>query len=169
MVIQSGQRTQFDKVRSRSDQPLQPCFASASSSPRPSLVKQDRALCDEATKALRVLVVEDDAMIATLLALLLKGMGHQVCAIEDTEQGAVAAAARLRPDLMIVDRCLIDGDGVSAVEEVCRSGFVPHVFLSGAPLGIESLQLGSVVLQKPFFDGDLRRAMERALAPLAAA
>ncbi|MEO8924814.1 MAG: response regulator [Caldimonas sp.] len=116
-----------------------------------------------------MLVVEDDAVIGTLLALLLEGMGHQVCAIEDTEQGTVAAAARYKPDLMIVDRWLIDGDGVSAVDEVCRTGFVPHLFLSGAPIGIETLQPGAVVLQKPFFDGDLRRAMERALATPAAA
>ncbi|MDQ2861886.1 MAG: response regulator [Pseudomonadota bacterium] len=123
---------------------------------------------DEATKALRVLVVEDDAMISALLALLLEEMGHQVCAIEDTEQGAVAAAARLRPDLMIVDHRLIDGDGVSAVDKVCRTGFVPHLFLSGAALEIETLRPGAVVLQKPFVDGDLCRAIERALAPLAA-
>ena len=36
-------------------------------------------------KALRVMVVEDDGMIAMLLAEVLTGMGHDVCAIEATE------------------------------------------------------------------------------------
>lgn len=35
-------------------------------------------------KALRTLIVEDDAMIATLMADILAGIGHDVCAIEAT-------------------------------------------------------------------------------------
>jgi CheY-like chemotaxis protein len=54
-------------------------------------------------KALRILVVEDDAMIAMLLADMFAAMGHDVCAIERTEAGAVAAATLCKPDLMIVD------------------------------------------------------------------
>ncbi len=57
--------------------------------------------------ALRVLVVEDEAIIAMLFADLLVAMGHEVCAIEATEAGAVAAAVRCRPDLMIVDAHLL--------------------------------------------------------------
>ena len=54
-------------------------------------------------KALRVLIVEDEAMIAMMLAEVLRELGHEVCATEATEAGAVAAAARHKPDLMIVD------------------------------------------------------------------
>src|ERR1700719_4544619 len=54
-------------------------------------------------KALRVLVIEDDALIAMLLSELLAGMGHDVCATAATEADAVTAATRHRPDLMIVD------------------------------------------------------------------
>ena len=53
-------------------------------------------------KAPRVLVVEDDAMIGVLLGEMLEGMGYDVCGIEATEADAVTAAARFRPDLMIV-------------------------------------------------------------------
>ena len=113
--------------------------------------------------ALRILVVEDEAIVAMLFADLLVAMGHEVCAIEATEAGAIAAAVRCRPDLMIVDAHLLEGSGASAIAAILRAGFVPHVFISGDPLGAQPRTLGSVVLQKPFRESDLVRAMESAL------
>jgi DNA-binding response OmpR family regulator len=114
-------------------------------------------------KALRVLVVEDDAMIADLLAEMLEALGHDVCAIEATEAAAVTAAARYRPDLMIVDARLGTGSGVSAVEEILRTGFVPHLFFSGNISKVKTLRPGAVVLQKPFRQAELTLAIQRAL------
>jgi DNA-binding response OmpR family regulator len=114
-------------------------------------------------KALRVLVVEDDALIGMLFADTLAAMGYDVCAIEATEADAVAAAARYKPDLMIVDAQLRDGSGVSAVEEILRTGWVPHVFVSGETSGIQALRPGAIAIQKPFRDVDLNRAIQRAL------
>jgi DNA-binding response OmpR family regulator len=82
-------------------------------------------------KALRVLIIEDDALIAMLLAELLAGMGHDVCASAATEAEAVISATRYGPDLMIVDAGLGRGSGVSAVEEILRAGPLAHVFISG--------------------------------------
>ena len=82
-------------------------------------------------KALRVLVVEGDALIGLLLSELLAGMGHKVCAIAATEADAVSAAIRNRPDLMIVDAGLGRGSGISAVDEILRRGSLAHVFISG--------------------------------------
>jgi CheY-like chemotaxis protein len=115
-------------------------------------------------KALRVLVVEDEALIGAFLAELLEGMGHGVCAVERTEADAVTAAARFGPDLMIVDAHLRDGSGVAAVEQILRTGFVPHVFISGDTLLNEILNPAAVVLRKPFADVELARAIQRALA-----
>ena len=119
--------------------------------------------------ALRVLVVEDEAIIAMLFADLLVAMGHEVCAVEATEAGAIAAAIRCRPDLMIVDAHLMEGNGTSAVAAILRAGFVPHVFVSGDPLREPPLALGSVVLQKPFRESDLVRAIQSALGAKVAA
>jgi len=116
------------------------------------------------TKVLRVLVVEDEAFIAMLYADLLVDMGHVVCAIETTEADAVAAAARHKPDLMIVDAGLRDGSGMSAVTEILRSGFVPHVFVTGNDRAVQASRPDAVVLQKPFRDPDLARAIQRALS-----
>src|SRR6185312_15079620 len=101
-------------------------------------------------KALRVLVVEDDAVIGMLLSETLAAMGHDVCAIVTTEAEAVTAAAQHKPDLMIVDERLGDGSGISAVEEILRSRFVPHVFASGDILRVQALRPGAVLIQKPF-------------------
>ena len=45
-----------------------------------------------------------------LLADMLEGMGHEVCATENTQAGAIAAAARHKADLLIVDAGLIEGE-----------------------------------------------------------
>ncbi|MFN0194777.1 MAG: response regulator [Aestuariivirga sp.] len=114
--------------------------------------------------ALSVMVVEDDALIGMLLSDMLTGLGHVVCAVERGEAGAVAAATRFQPDLMIVDAHLGDGSGVSAVETILRSRFVPHVFVTGDRLGTLQHRPGDVVLEKPFRERDLIRAIEHALA-----
>jgi two-component system, response regulator PdtaR len=119
-------------------------------------------------KALRVLVVEDDAMIGMLLADVCAGMGYDVCPIEATEAGAVGAAARYRPDLMIVDARLGDQSGVSAVEEILRTGFIPHIFISGDTSMVQALKAGAVAISKPFDESDLVRAIQRALGAAAA-
>lgn len=113
--------------------------------------------------ALRILLVEDDALLAAMFAEVLVGMGHEVCAIESVESEAVAAAARCRPDLMIVDAGLSNGSGVSAVDEILRDGFIPHVFASGSASRIRALRPDAVVLEKPFDEADLAPAIERAM------
>ena len=120
-------------------------------------------LVNKPMTALRILIVEDEAIVAMLFADLLVAMGYEVCAIEATEAGAVAAAVRYKPDLMIVDVHLMDGNGASAVAAILRAGFVPHVFVSGDSLRERPFAPGSVVLQKPFRESDLVRAIESAL------
>ena len=118
----------------------------------------------ELMKALRVLVIEDDALIAMLLSELLAGMGHDVCATAATEADAVIAATRHRPDLMIVDARLGGGSGVSAVEEILRAGPVAHLFISGDAEKVQTRQPGAVVVRKPFRKAELARAIDMALA-----
>jgi two-component system, response regulator PdtaR len=119
-------------------------------------------------KALRVLIVEDDALIAMLLAQLLAGMGHDICATADTETAAVIAANQHRPDLMIVDAGLGRGSGVAAVEEILRAGPLAHVFISGDARRVQTLRPGAVVVRKPFRQAELDRAIEIALDAAAA-
>jgi CheY-like chemotaxis protein len=119
-------------------------------------------------KVLHVLLVEDDAIIGELLAEMLEEIGYHVCAIATTEADAVTAAARYRPDLIIADARLGNGSGVSAVEEILRTGHVPHLFISGNVSRVKTLRPDAVALRKPFDKAELMRAIQRALdiAPL---
>jgi len=114
--------------------------------------------------ALRALIVEDDAMIAGLLAETLEGLGHGVCAVETNVARAVAAASRWRPDLMIVDVGLGEASGIAAVKEILSSSFVPCVFVTGGALSGLSLGPDTVLIRKPFRVSDLDQAIQRALS-----
>lgn len=113
--------------------------------------------------AQRVLVIEDDGIIGMLYEDLLAEMGHGMCAIAMTGSQAVAAATKHKPDLIIADASLRDGNGVDAVKEILRSRFVPHLFVSGDPSGVRNLMPGAIIVQKPFLDSDLSRAIQKAL------
>lgn len=118
---------------------------------------------------LRVLIVEDDALVVMLLAELLAEMGHEVCGSVSTEADAVAFALRHRPDLMIVDAALAKGSGISVIEEICRGGApVAHLFLSGDPGKIRARRPLAVVVGKPFRKAQLAKAIDDALAAVAA-
>jgi DNA-binding response OmpR family regulator len=58
----------------------------------------------------RILVVEDNLDQARMLATLIRLMGHEV-RCEDNGAAAIAAARRLRPDLVLLDLGLPGGDG----------------------------------------------------------
>jgi len=115
-------------------------------------------------KAARVLVIEDDLMIGALLGEMLTDMGHGVCAIETNEAGAVTAALRCHPDLMIVDVRLGAGSGIRATDVILQGGPVPHVFVSGDISGVMANRPKAVAIQKPFRAAELARAIQRVLA-----
>lgn len=117
-----------------------------------------------AMETLRVLVAEDDGIVALLLAELLAGMGHEVCATVATERETVTAAAYYRPDLMIVDAGLGRGSGISAVEAILRTRAIAHVFVSGDAERVRLRQPDAIVVRKPFREAELARAIDTALA-----
>jgi len=70
---------------------------------------------------MRVLVVEDERKVAGFLQRGLSEEGHVVDVASDLEQ-ARAALGEADYDLLLVDRMLPDGDGLSVVREMRRSG-----------------------------------------------
>ena len=115
-------------------------------------------------KMLRVMIVEDEAVIGLLLKETILGLGHSVCAIVGTEALAVTEAERCQPDLMIVDAGLRVGNGLAAIDIIAKSRHVPHIFITGNGQKVRTLRPGAIVLEKPFFTPDLVDAIERALA-----
>lgn len=108
-------------------------------------------------KRLRILLVEDDVVISTLIIELLAEMGHDVCATARTELEAVAAAERHAPDLMIVDVVLHVGGGVAAMDAILRRSAMPHIFMTGGSR--QSIPTGATVLYKPFGAAGLAAAL----------
>jgi CheY-like chemotaxis protein len=115
-------------------------------------------------KPLRILVVEDDGIIGFLLGQTLEGMGYEICGIENNEAGAIAAAKRCRPDLMIIDEHLGRGSGLAVIDNVLQDGPMPYVFVSGDTSRIRMMKPLAIVLEKPYFEIDLGQAIWRALA-----
>jgi CheY-like chemotaxis protein len=122
----------------------------------------------EEMKPLRILVVEDDAMVGMVLAELLETLGHSVCAIATTEADAVAAALAFAPDMLIVDVKLRSGSGLRALDRIQVGHLVAHVFVCGDAARIRTLRPASMVIQKPYFEQDLTNAMQRAFDAAAA-
>ncbi len=69
---------------------------------------------------MRILVVEDEPKIAGFLQRGLTGEGHRVELATDVASARMAARAE-RFDLLLVDRMLPDGDGLTLVRELRRS------------------------------------------------
>jgi DNA-binding response OmpR family regulator len=127
------------------------------------LVNRRRGGKIQAMRALRILLVEDDSMIGMFLGMTIEQMGHEVCAVETTEAGAVDAAERLQPDLMIVDTGLKTGDGVTAVERILGQRVVRFMFSSGDLTKVRARFPNAVMIQKPYNDTELARAIGTAM------
>lgn len=115
------------------------------------------------TQCLRIVIVEDDALIGRYLDDLLSGMGHDVRAIARTEAEAVAAASQHLPELMIVDGNLRTGSGVSAMREILGQSFVPHFYVTGNALAIAQAVDDAIIITKPFNLRDLESGIAKAL------
>ena len=115
------------------------------------------------TRSLRLVIVEDDALIGMYLNDLLSGMGHDVRTVARTEAEAVAAALEHQPELMLVDGMLRLGSGVSAMRQILARGFVPHFYVTGNDLEIAKAVGDAIIITKPFNLRELEGAIARAL------
>jgi two-component system KDP operon response regulator KdpE len=77
----------------------------------------------------RILIVDDDRQLLRALRITLAARGYDV-SIEADGTGGLAAASRIRPDLLIVDLGLPDIDGVAVVEALRGWSTAPIIVLS---------------------------------------
>jgi two-component system response regulator DevR len=79
---------------------------------------------------IRVLVVEDHEILAKGLSRLLESCSDfEVVGVVGTVSSAVASTIRLRPDVVIMDFQLPDGDGVTALTQIKREIPSTHVVM----------------------------------------
>lgn len=70
----------------------------------------------------RILLVDDDPKFAEVVRGLLAGDGYDVVGIVGSVADTVAAASETRPDVVIVDIVLPDGDGLDAADALRAEG-----------------------------------------------
>jgi len=116
----------------------------------------------------RVLVIDDDEEIRTLLRHMLVSVGHEVDEALDGDEG-LRIFAKKRPDLVITDINMPGMDGHDVI--LAFRTEVPVVAISGGgsaskdDLLLKAASLGAAeIIVKPFEFRQLVGAVERALA-----
>ncbi|NQE63951.1 response regulator [Caulobacter sp. RHG1] len=110
--------------------------------------------------ALKVLVVEDEALVSMLVEDMLTDLGCTIVgpAAEIEEALRLATSADIDAALLDVN---LGGRPIFPVADALRARGVPYAFASGyGEAGISEDHKGASVLQKPFREADLRRVLE---------
>lgn len=105
-----------------------------------------------------ILIVEDEAEIRRFVRLTLAAEGHTVFEADGLQRGLIEAGTR-RPDLVVLDLGLPDGDGVDLIRDLRQWSAVPVIVLSARSQEadkIAALDAGADdYLVKPFGAGEL--------------
>jgi DNA-binding response OmpR family regulator len=109
----------------------------------------------------KLLIVEDNLMIADLLSDLLELNGYAVCGIARTIDAAVALCQSQQPDYAIVDLRLADDHlGCELAGRLERPAAMGILFASDNASGISlTIAHGTGFISKPFRPDDLLRAL----------
>ena len=112
----------------------------------------------DAESKVRILVVEDDEAIRRFVRMALEAEGYEAHEATGVRRGLIEAGTR-RPDLVLLDLGLPDGDGVDLIRDLRGWSAIPVVVLSartGEAQKIEALDAGADdYLVKPFGAGEL--------------
>ncbi|HYW17232.1 MAG TPA: response regulator [Allosphingosinicella sp.] len=114
-------------------------------------------------------IIEDEYLIARSLQDALEDLGFTSFSFSRSEDAAVMGARAQQIDLITADVRLLPGDGLKAVEAICKSRQIPVVFITGYAPELEERLEGrmpnAVVLQKPLRQPDLEEAVRHLLSP----
>jgi diguanylate cyclase (GGDEF)-like protein/PAS domain S-box-containing protein len=116
----------------------------------------------------RILIVEDEQVVALGLQASLEGLGYAVAARVATGEAAIEKAGALRPDLVLMDINLAGGlDGIEAAEQIRAQFDLPIIYLT-ALSDTATLQRARVsepfgYILKPFEERELQSNIEMAL------
>ncbi len=116
----------------------------------------------------RILIVEDESIVAKDIQNSLTGLGYTVAGIVASGEEAVERVSALKPDLILMDVMLKGAmDGIEAAGRIQKEHPVPVVYLT-AYTDDDTLRRAKVTeafgyLLKPFEDRELRTTIEMAL------
>ncbi|HET8995953.1 MAG TPA: response regulator [Acetobacteraceae bacterium] len=111
----------------------------------------------------RVLVVEDEAMIAMLIEDMLEELGYAVAMVAGRLQTALQAVEAHNFDVAIVDVNIAGQTSYPVADRLTARG-IPFAFVTGyGSNGLAEAYAAIPVLQKPFRIADLTQLMQRLL------
>jgi two-component system, response regulator PdtaR len=112
-------------------------------------------------KPLRILIVEDEILIALELESVLQDAGHTVVQIAASSREAVDCGSKLKPDLAFVDIHLADGPtGVDVARRLREIG-VAVLFMTANAKRIPDDYAGAEgVISKPYTERGVREALQ---------
>ncbi|MCX6137237.1 MAG: PAS domain S-box protein [Ignavibacteriales bacterium] len=116
----------------------------------------------------RILIAEDERIVAVDLRNRLANLGYKVVDIVARGEQAVRVALEVRPDLVLMDIGLMGAiDGIAAAQSIRSQQDIPVVFLTAYSDG-ETLQRAKIAepfgyVLKPFEERELRTTIEMAL------
>lgn len=115
----------------------------------------------------KVMIIEDEALIALDLRTIVEDMGHEVAGVARTVDEAIALGRRAKPDLILSDIQLADGScGIDAVNVLLEKlGVRPVIFITAFP---ERLLTGekpepALLISKPFRRAHVRSAISQGM------
>lgn len=115
----------------------------------------------------KVMIIEDEAVIAVDLETIVSDMGHQVTGVARTESGALDLARKEMPDLILSDIQLADGSsGIDAVNNILgQFADCPVIFITAFP---ERLLTGegpepAFLISKPYTEEQVQSAVSQAM------
>lgn len=129
------------------------------------LVREAVAEIERQTRT-RVLIIEDEPLIAMDLETIVRDMGHDVTGVAVTRDEAVALAMEDRPGLVLADIQLADdSSGIDAVKDILAEFSVPVIFITAFP---ERLLTGerpepTFLITKPFQRETVKTTISQAL------
>jgi CheY-like chemotaxis protein len=124
------------------------------------------AVADAETRAEkpRVLVVEDEYLVALLIEDMLQTLGYRVSEIAANLDDAMRAAEKDDFDVAILDVNL-NGTMSNPIADVLKRRSIPFIFATGyGKSGPHDAFSGTPSLQKPFEEGDLGRMLREVMA-----
>ncbi|MDQ1230098.1 response regulator [Sphingomonas sp. SORGH_AS_0879] len=130
-----------------------------------ALVSEALAEIEQQTRA-RVLIIEDEPIIAMDIETIVRDLGHEVTGVAVTRDEAVALAMEDRPGLVLADIQLADdSSGIDAVKDILAEFEVPVIFITAFP---ERLLTGerpepTFLITKPFQRSTVKAAISQAL------
>ncbi len=106
----------------------------------------------------KILIVEDEENIRTLLSALVEANGYQAIEADDCEHGRSMFTSYV-PDLIILDLGLPDDDGITLLKEIRKESLTPVIILSARSdeyEKVQALDLGANdYVTKPFGSAEL--------------